>query len=176
MARKSCGGIYRTYATVLLLHIVVAYILAQVLITSWLVTLNANAHREIPRYRMGFKISSCLPRVWWPLMPNSRLIRSPPNLLTPSHQMFRRADGERLQDDDISQLEPIPYKQALTPLPSTYDHTHKKARDPVRSPLVKLVRARLVVGSVTTSESLVLYVFFLCLSLVKVLSPLGLQG
>jgi hypothetical protein len=43
---------------------------------------------------------------------------------------------------------------------STYGHTHKKARDPVRSPLVKLVRARVVVGSVTTSECRVLYVFF----------------
>jgi hypothetical protein len=42
----------------------------------------------------------------------------------------------------------------------TYDHTHWKARDPVRSPIDKPVRARLVVGSVTTSESLVLYVIF----------------
>ena len=44
----------------------------------------------------------------------------------------------------------------------TYDHTHWKIRDPVRSPIDKPVRARLVVGSVTTSESLVLYVFFCC--------------
>jgi hypothetical protein len=36
----------------------------------------------------------------------------------------------------------------------------QKARDPVRSPLVKLVRARVVVGSVTTSECRVLYVLF----------------
>ena len=43
---------------------------------------------------------------------------------------------------------------------STYDHTIWKARDPVRSPLVKPDRAGLVVGSVTTSESPVLYVFF----------------
>ena len=48
----------------------------------------------------------------------------------------------------------------IPPLTSTYDHTHKKIRDPVRSPLDKLVRARPVVGWVTTSESLVLYVFF----------------
>ncbi|KAL2756869.1 hypothetical protein ACRALDRAFT_208783, partial [Sodiomyces alcalophilus JCM 7366] len=34
----------------------------------------------------------------------------------------------------------------------TYDHTHWKARDPVRSPIDKPVRAGLVVGSVTTSE------------------------
>jgi hypothetical protein len=43
--------------------------------------------------------------------------------------------------------------------PSTYDHTHWRTRDPVRSPIDKPVRARLVVRSVTTSESLVLYVF-----------------
>src|SRR4051812_37064876 len=42
----------------------------------------------------------------------------------------------------------------------TYDHTHWKARDPVRSPIDKPVRAGPVVGWVTTSESPVLYVFF----------------
>ena len=42
----------------------------------------------------------------------------------------------------------------------TYDHTIWNTRDPVRSPLVKPDRAGLVVGSVTTSESPVLYVFF----------------
>ncbi len=41
----------------------------------------------------------------------------------------------------------------------TYDHRYWKTRDPVRSPIDKPVTARLVVGSVTTSESLVLYVF-----------------
>ena len=41
----------------------------------------------------------------------------------------------------------------------TYDHTHWRIRDPVCSPIDKPVRARLVVGSLTTSESLVLYVF-----------------
>ncbi|KAK1983732.1 hypothetical protein LZ30DRAFT_815916, partial [Colletotrichum cereale] len=46
---------------------------------------------------------------------------------------------------------------------STYDHTHWRIRDPVRSPIDKPVRAGLVVGSVTTSEYLVLYVFcFFC--------------
>lgn len=40
----------------------------------------------------------------------------------------------------------------------TYDHIHEKIRDPVRSPLVKLVRGRLVVRSVTTGESRLLYV------------------
>ena len=44
---------------------------------------------------------------------------------------------------------------------STYGHRHRKIRDPVRSPLVKPVIAGLVVGSVTTSEYLVLYVFVL---------------
>ncbi len=43
---------------------------------------------------------------------------------------------------------------------TTYDHIHEKVRDPVRSPLVKLVRAELVLRSVTTGESSVLYVFF----------------
>jgi hypothetical protein len=51
------------------------------------------------------------------------------------------------------------YKQPFRKRAGTYGHTHKKARDPVRSPLVKLVRARVVVGSVTTSECRVLYVF-----------------
>ena len=43
---------------------------------------------------------------------------------------------------------------------STYDHTYWKIRDPVRSPRVKPVRGGLVVGSVTTSEYPLLYVFF----------------
>jgi hypothetical protein len=47
------------------------------------------------------------------------------------------------------------------PQTTTYDHTHWRTRDPVRSPIDKPVRAKLVVGSVTTSESLVLYVFVL---------------
>ena len=42
----------------------------------------------------------------------------------------------------------------------TYDHNHQKARRPVRSAIDKLMSAELVVGSVTTSESSVLYVFF----------------
>ncbi|KAI3333122.1 hypothetical protein F4824DRAFT_473274 [Ustulina deusta] len=41
----------------------------------------------------------------------------------------------------------------------TYDHTHWRTRDPVCSPIDKPMRAKLVVGSVTTSESLVLGVF-----------------
>ena len=41
---------------------------------------------------------------------------------------------------------------------STYDHRIWRMRGPVRSPIAKPDTARLVVGSVTTSESLVLYV------------------
>src|SRR6478609_4852227 len=44
----------------------------------------------------------------------------------------------------------------------TYDHRCMKAWDPVRSPLIKHVTGRLVVGSVTTSEYRLLYVFFAC--------------
>ena len=43
---------------------------------------------------------------------------------------------------------------------STYGHRHRRTRDPVRSPLVKPVIGGLVVGSVTTSEYPLLYVFF----------------
>ena len=42
---------------------------------------------------------------------------------------------------------------------STYDHRYLKTRDPVRSPIAKQIIARLVLGWVTTGESLVLYVF-----------------
>jgi hypothetical protein len=49
---------------------------------------------------------------------------------------------------------------ALRTLSSTYDHRCLKARDPVRSPIDKQTIARLVLGWVTTGESLVLYVFF----------------
>ncbi|KAM5520609.1 hypothetical protein FOXYSP1_14500 [Fusarium oxysporum f. sp. phaseoli] len=41
----------------------------------------------------------------------------------------------------------------------TYDHTHWRIRDPVCSPIDKPVRGGLVVGSVTTSEYPLLYVF-----------------
>src|SRR4051794_3019180 len=45
--------------------------------------------------------------------------------------------------------------------PITYDQRHWKIRDPVRSPLDKPATAGLVVGSVTTSESPVLYVYII---------------
>ena len=44
-------------------------------------------------------------------------------------------------------------------VPVTYDHRYQKTRRPVRSALFKLVTGRLVVRWVTTSESLLLYVF-----------------
>jgi hypothetical protein len=43
--------------------------------------------------------------------------------------------------------------------PGTYDHSYLKTWDPVRSPLIKQASGRLVVGSVTTSEHRLLYVF-----------------
>ena len=43
--------------------------------------------------------------------------------------------------------------------PVTYDHRRLRTRDPVRSPIDKQAIARLVLGWVTTGESLVLYVF-----------------
>ncbi|KAB5585472.1 hypothetical protein GE09DRAFT_28071 [Coniochaeta sp. 2T2.1] len=42
--------------------------------------------------------------------------------------------------------------------PSTYDHRYWRIRDPVRSPIDKPVTDRLVLGWVTTGESLLLYV------------------
>ena len=42
----------------------------------------------------------------------------------------------------------------------TYDHRLKETGHPVRSAIHKLEIGRLVVGWVTTSESLLLYVFF----------------
>ena len=51
-------------------------------------------------------------------------------------------------------------KMLMVPYDNMYDQRLWKARDPVRSPIDKLETARLVVGWVTTSESLVLYVFF----------------
>ena len=44
-------------------------------------------------------------------------------------------------------------------LTNTYDHSLWRTRDPVRSPIDKPESAELVVGSVTTGESSVLYVF-----------------
>ncbi|KAJ9158440.1 hypothetical protein NKR19_g3313 [Coniochaeta hoffmannii] len=42
---------------------------------------------------------------------------------------------------------------------ATYDHRRRKTRDPVRSPTDKPAIVRLVLGWVTTGESLMLYVF-----------------
>jgi hypothetical protein len=46
-------------------------------------------------------------------------------------------------------------------MPFTYGHRQQKIGHPVRSAIHKLLIGRLVVGSVTTSESLLLYVFAL---------------
>ncbi len=60
----------------------------------------------------------------------------------------------------LAQQAPPPISAPQHHHTTTYDHTHQKTWDPVRSPLIKLMRVRSVVGSVTTSESLMLYVFF----------------
>jgi hypothetical protein len=44
-------------------------------------------------------------------------------------------------------------------MPGTYDHRLEKIGHPVRSAILKLQIGRLVVGWVTTSEYLLLYVF-----------------
>jgi len=44
----------------------------------------------------------------------------------------------------------------------TYDHRFKRTGHPVRSAIHKLEIGRLVVGWVTTSEYLLLYVFLFC--------------
>ena len=51
-----------------------------------------------------------------------------------------------------------------------YDQRLWKARDPVRSPIDKPETARLVVGWGTTSEFLVLYVYFLLIFFFKLLT------
>jgi hypothetical protein len=48
----------------------------------------------------------------------------------------------------------------------TYGHRRLRTRDPVRSPIDKQAIARLVLGWVTTGESLVSYVSFLLFSIV----------
>ena len=64
-----------------------------------------------------------------------------------------------------------PSKVTLAQPTVTYDHTCQRTRDPVRSPLVKLARAELVLRSVTTGESSVLYVFLLLYSPVEHPNP-----
>ena len=49
----------------------------------------------------------------------------------------------------------------------TYDHILLNTRDPVRSPIYKQQRAELVLGSVTTWESSVLYVLLLSFLLIN---------
>ncbi len=61
-----------------------------------------------------------------------------------------------LSSDDISIIFIIPTNGKSF----TYDHRHQKTGHPVRSAIHKLVIGRLVVGSVTTSESLLSVVCF----------------
>ena len=75
---------------------------------------------------------------------------------------WRLGEGRRSRERDVAPWESrtsSPIYGALLDEAITYDHRHWKTRDPVRSPLDKPAIARLVVGWVTTSESLVLYVF-----------------
>ena len=58
-------------------------------------------------------------------------------------------------------LHPL-FQGFLHPVTTTYDHRHQEIRDPVRSPRDKLATAGLVLRSVTTGESPVLYVFACC--------------
>ncbi|KAK6822519.1 hypothetical protein PG987_014064 [Apiospora arundinis] len=56
-------------------------------------------------------------------------------------------------------IEESAYTRSLkTNISVTYDHILLNTRDPVRSPIYKQQRAELVLGSVTTWESSVLYV------------------
>ena len=58
--------------------------------------------------------------------------------------------------------------------PDTYDHRLRKTGHPVRSAILKPQIGRLVVGWVTTSESLLLYVFaFLMLLIFLILLMVG---
>ncbi len=52
----------------------------------------------------------------------------------------------------------------------TYGHRQQTTGHPVRSAIHKLLIGRLVVGSVTTSESLLLYVFVLFLFLLRIIT------
>jgi hypothetical protein len=69
--------------------------------------------------------------------------------------------------DSYSYLRPyaLVAKLFLIDFRSTYDHRVWKTGLPVRSAVLKPHAGRLVVGWVTTSESLLLYVFFLLCSI-----------
>ncbi|KAH8904360.1 hypothetical protein BR93DRAFT_141390 [Coniochaeta sp. PMI_546] len=54
-----------------------------------------------------------------------------------------------------------------------YDHRYWKTRDPVRSPIDKPVIVRLVLGWVTTGESLMLYIFCSALPTFSILCFVG---
>ena len=106
-------------------------------------------HLAIVSYRQGIKLTACT----WVVVRSSEYRASSesapwcsPRLLSAPHAT----------------------KDCVPPLISTYDHRHLRTRDPVCSPIDKQVTARLVVGWVTTSESLVLYVFCFLISSNKI--------
>ena len=55
----------------------------------------------------------------------------------------------------------LPFQSLVSINPLAHGHTQWKIRHPVRSALDRPLRVELVVGSVTTSESSMLYVFCL---------------
>ncbi|RPA85744.1 hypothetical protein BJ508DRAFT_167091 [Ascobolus immersus RN42] len=67
--------------------------------------------------------------------------------------------GESRRNTDLISLKPGIC--CLNSSTDTYGHRLKNIRDPVRSPIVKLLIAKLVLRWVTTRESLVLYVLLL---------------
>ena len=75
----------------------------------------------------------------------------------------------------IGQIDSISYTGSTICLINTafitYDHSFQKTRDPVRSPIDKLESAELVLGSVTTWESSVLYVFYDLFDLLVLVVP-----
>ncbi len=81
------------------------------------------------------------------------------NCKGPNYNRLSSAMKMDCQRPDYLMLAQPPLYTSIFSHSGTYDHTHWRIRDPVRSPIVKPVRAGLVVGSVTTSEYLVLYVF-----------------
>ena len=73
------------------------------------------------------------------------------------HHRIKSVVRENLCDRKLAQTMPLPGHATL--YSSTYDHSSWRTEGPVRSPEHKPRSAGLVVGSVTTSESPVLYVF-----------------
>jgi hypothetical protein len=77
------------------------------------------------------------------------------------HSHMQICSNSTHYSNDLPNREPLRLSSTISAGVDTYDHTHWKIRDPVRSPIDKPVRGGLVVGSVTTSESPLLYVFLM---------------